>query len=170
MSGDQALITESEATEERAPFPPALMERVGFLLTMVRGGTLAICTEALAPLDLHVKQFGMLLVLASEGPHSQQFLSEWTRMDRTTMVALVDSLEERGYVRRERNPEDRRAYLVTITPEGRRVLRRAQTAMAKAEGRVLASLDKGETAQLLDLLAKVAADIGRPPPEVTEPV
>jgi DNA-binding MarR family transcriptional regulator len=172
MSRHKALISEgtSEETEERPPFPPALMERVGFLLTMVRGGTLAICTEALAPLDLHVKQFGMLLVLASEGPHSQQYLSEWTRMDRTTMVALIDSLEERGYVRRERNPEDRRAYLVTITAEGRRALRRAETAMAKAESRVLASLNKGETAQLLELLAKVAADIGRPPPEVAEPV
>jgi DNA-binding MarR family transcriptional regulator len=154
----------------RPPFPPALMEHVGFLLTMVRGGTLAICTEALSPLGLHVKQFGMLLVLASEGPHSQQYMSDWTRMDRTTMVALVDSLEERGYVRRERNPEDRRAYLVTITPEGRRALRRAEAAMAKAESRVLASLTAGEAKQLLELLAKVAADIGRPPPEISEPV
>jgi DNA-binding MarR family transcriptional regulator len=176
MSAKQSVITdtrsiEAEETEDdRAPFPPALMARVGFLLTMVRGGTLAICTEALAPMDLHVKQFGMLLVLATEGPHSQQYLSEWTRMDRTTMVALVDSLEERGYVRRERNPEDRRAYLVTISPEGRRALRRAQTAMAKAESRVLDSLNKSETKQLLELLAKVAADIGRPPPEVAEPV
>jgi MarR family transcriptional regulator, lower aerobic nicotinate degradation pathway regulator len=172
MPRDQALVPESasETRGERPPFPPALMARVGFLLTMVRGGTLAICTEALSPLGLHVKQFGMLLVLASEGAHSQQFLSEWTRMDRTTMVALVDSLEERGYVRRERNPEDRRAYLVTITPGGRRALRRAETVMAKAESRVLASLSQGETKQLLELLAKVAADIGRPPPETAEPV
>jgi DNA-binding MarR family transcriptional regulator len=146
------------------------MEHVGFLLTMARGGTLAICTEALSPLGLHVKQFGALLVLATEGPHSQQYLSEWTRMDRTTMVALVDALEERGYVRRERNPEDRRAYLLTITPEGRRALRRAEEAMAMAESRVLASLDTGEREQLLSLLGKVAADIGRPPPEASEPV
>jgi DNA-binding MarR family transcriptional regulator len=170
MPSEQTVISDTQPSSERAPFPPALMERVGFLLTMVRGGTLAICTEALSPLDLHVKQFGMLLVLASEGPHSQQFLSEWTRMDRTTMVALVDSLEERGYVRRERNPEDRRANLVTITPEGRRVLRRAETAMAQAESRVLASLNPRETKQLLELLATVATDIGRPPPEIAEPV
>jgi DNA-binding MarR family transcriptional regulator len=159
-------ITPETDTGERPPFPPALMEHVGFLLTMVRGGAYAICSEALSPLDLHVKQFGMLLVLATEGAHSQQFLSEWTRMDRTTMVALVDSLEERGYVRRVRNPEDRRAYLVTITPEGRRALRRAEAAMAKAESQVLASLSPGETKQLLGLLAKVAADIGRPPPDI----
>src|SRR5918994_1358105 len=140
MSAAEApAAVSSTDSVERPPFPPALMARVGFLLTMVRGGTLAICTEALSPLGLHVKQFGMLLVLASEGPHSQQYLSEWTRMDRTTMVALVDSLEERGYVRRERNPDDRRAYLVTITPEGRRALKKAEAAMARAESRILAS-------------------------------
>jgi DNA-binding MarR family transcriptional regulator len=59
---------------------------------------------------------------------------------------------------------------VTITPEGRRALRRAETVMAKAESRVLASLGQGEREQLLELLAKVAADIGRPPPEISEPV
>jgi MarR family transcriptional regulator, lower aerobic nicotinate degradation pathway regulator len=169
-AAETAAALSSANSGERPPFPPALMARVGFLLTMVRGGTLAICTEALSPLGLHVKQFGMLLVLATEGPHSQQYLSEWTRMDRTTMVALVDSLEERGYVRRERNPGDRRAYLVTITSEGRRALRKAQTAMAGAESRVLASLSPAESKQLLELLAKVAADIGRPPPEIAEPV
>jgi DNA-binding MarR family transcriptional regulator len=173
MPPDQTVTSDTQpqkAEVGRPPFPPALMERVGFLLTMARGGTLAICTEALSPLGLHVKQFGALLVLATEGPHSQQYLSEWTRMDRTTMVAIVDSLEERGCVRRERNPEDRRAYLVTITPEGRRALRRAEEAMAKAESRVLASLDNGEREQLLSLLGKVAADIGRPPPDAADPV
>jgi DNA-binding MarR family transcriptional regulator len=171
MSAAEApAATSSTDSVERPPFPSALMARVGFLLTMVRGGTLAICTEALSPLGLHVKQFGMLLVLASEGPHSQQYLSEWTRMDRTTMVALVDSLEERGYVRRERNPDDRRAYLVTITPDGRRALKKAEAAMARAESRVLASLSPTESMQLLELLAKVAADIGRPPPDIAEPV
>jgi hypothetical protein len=42
--------------------------------------------------------------------------------------------------------------------------------MAKAESRVLASLGHRERKQLLGLLAKVAADIGRPPPEISEPV
>lgn len=172
MSSSQSVIsdTPSPHAEERAPFPPALMERLGFLLTMVKGGALAICTEALAPLGLHVKQFGLLLVLDTEGPESQQALAEWTRMDRTTMVTLVDFLEERGLVKRERNPDDRRAYLVRITADGRRLLRRARQAMDRAEKLLLASLTASEKRQLIDLLAKVAADIGRPPPEVADPV
>ncbi|MGH2983968.1 MAG: MarR family winged helix-turn-helix transcriptional regulator [Solirubrobacterales bacterium] len=170
MPRDQALVPERrppDAKEEQPPFPPALMERIGFLLTMTKGGAHSICSRALAPLDLPVRQFGLLTVLDTEGPQSQQALVEWTRLDRTTMVAQVDALEERGLVRRERNPDDRRAYLVRLTPEGREVLRRAQPAMANAEKELLASLSASEKEQLLELLAKVAADIGRPPPEVT---
>jgi DNA-binding MarR family transcriptional regulator len=156
---------DAPAAENRPAFPPALLERVGFLLSMVKGGAEGICQAALAPLELHVKQFGLLTVLATEGAHSQQEIAEWIRLDRTTMVALVDSLEARGLARRERNPDDRRAYLLQITPKGRRIHRRAEEVMAKAERRLLSSLDEGEREQLLSLLSKVAIDIGRPPAE-----
>ena len=159
--------TFEQVAEDRPPFPPALMERVGFLLTMVKGGAEAICLQALAPLNLHVRQFGLLTVLATEGPRSQQELAEWTRMDRTSMVALVDSLEERGYVRRERNPDDRRAYLLQLTAEGRDTQQRAKKLMRGAERRLLGSLSAAEREQLMDTLAKIAAEIGRPPPEAT---
>ena len=68
------------------------MERVGFLLAMAKGGAETICMGALAPTGLHVRQYGLLLVLASEGRLSQGVLAEWVRTDRTTMVALVDDL------------------------------------------------------------------------------
>ena len=162
-----SLLTAREAhtKSERPPLPPALMERVGFLLAMAKSGAETICMGALAPTGLHVRQFGLLTVLATEGPRSQQDLVEWTRLDRTTMVALVDSLEERGYVRRERNPADRRAYLLQLTPEGRRMQVRARKVMLGAEDQLLGSLNQSERQQLRELLAKVAADIGRPPPE-----
>jgi MarR family transcriptional regulator, lower aerobic nicotinate degradation pathway regulator len=171
MSSDGVISTSlprtapPEASPERPPFPPALMERIGFLLAMTKGGAESICMAALRPLQLHVRQFGLLTVLATEGPRSQQELAEWTRMDRTSMVALVDSLEERGYVRRERNPADRRAYLLQLTPEGKRIQARARRLMLGAEEELLGSLDPGERDQLRELLAKVAADIGRPPVE-----
>jgi DNA-binding MarR family transcriptional regulator len=167
MSSDPVTLRPAaeDAAGKRPPFPPALTERVGFLLTMVKGGAEAICMARLAPLGLHVRQFGLLTVLATEGPRSQQDLVEWTRLDRTTMVALVDSLEERGYVRRERNPDDRRAYLLQLTPEGRRMQVRARKVMLGAEDELLGSLNQSERQQLRELLAKVAADIGRPPPE-----
>jgi DNA-binding MarR family transcriptional regulator len=139
------------------------MQRVGFLLAMSKGGAETFCAEALAPLGLHVRQFGLLTALATEGPRSQQELADWVRMDRTTMVAFVDGLEEAGYVRRERNPADRRAYLLQLTPEGRKAQKQALRVMEDAEDRFLAELDGREREQLIELLGKLAVAIGRPP-------
>jgi DNA-binding MarR family transcriptional regulator len=139
------------------------MERVGFLLSMAKGGAEVACGDALAPLELHVKQQGLLTILATEGPQSQQGIGSWMKMDRTTMVALVDSLEERGYVRRERNPDDRRAYLLQLTPSGRKIQQEAIRAMRGAEEEFLAALTPTERDELRDLLAKLVAAVGRPP-------
>ena len=47
------------------------------------------------------------------------------RVDRTTMVAIVDELEAAGFVDRQRNPEDRRAYALEATDAGRAGSRRS---------------------------------------------
>jgi len=165
MSSDPVTLrpTAEEVARERPPFPPALMARVGFLLAMTKGGAESICTSTLEPLGLHIRQYGLLTVLATEGPLSQQELAEWVRTDRTTMVALIDSLEGRGFVRRERNPADRRAYLLQLTAEGRRAQKRGSVLMKNAEDEILRSLSARERAQLIELLGKLAVDIGRLP-------
>jgi DNA-binding MarR family transcriptional regulator len=169
---DLAHLTDmraSSAPEAERTLPPALLERIGFLLAMTKGGAEGFCTTALAPLGLHVRQFGLLTVLAAEGPRSQQELADWVRMDRTTMVGFIDGLEEAGYVRRERNPSDRRAYLLQLTPEGRKVQKRAERLMLEAEDEFLAELSEAEREQLLGLLAKLAIAVGRPPSENATP-
>jgi DNA-binding MarR family transcriptional regulator len=44
-------------------------------------------------------------------------------------VALIDDLERAGYVKRERNPDDRRAYVITLTAAGRKMQARADEAV-----------------------------------------
>lgn len=150
---------------ERPPFPPALMARVGFLLAMVKGGAESICLNILSPLGLPPRQYGLLAVLATEGALSQQELAEWVRTDRTTMVAMIDSMEQRGWVRRERNPADRRAYLLQLTPAGKRIQARGSQLMDRAEDELLETLSSKEREQFIALLGKVAADKGRKPSE-----
>jgi MarR family transcriptional regulator, lower aerobic nicotinate degradation pathway regulator len=162
MSSDQTL--------ERPPFPPVLMDRIGFLLAMAKGGAETIVASALEKLGIFPRQYGLMLVLAAEGPLSQGELAEWVRTDRTTMVALVDGLEERGYVRRERNPADRRAYRLQLTAQGKRAISRGKVLMRRAEAQLLSSLTEPERHQLIELLGKVAADVGRPPGDLIDQV
>ena len=64
----------------------------------------------LAPLGIEVKHFGVLCTLHHHGAKAQGWLGEHLGIDRTTMVQLVDELEQRGLVERKRNPNDRRSY------------------------------------------------------------
>jgi MarR family transcriptional regulator, lower aerobic nicotinate degradation pathway regulator len=134
--------------------PRCLASRVGFLLARAHRDCAALFEEVLEP-GLTAKHFGCLSVIAAEGPLSQQALGEHMRVDRTTIVAIVDELERRGFVARRRNPDDRRAYALEATGEGREWLEGTSKLLAKSERRILDSLESDEREQLFRLLQKL---------------
>ena len=64
------------------------------------------------------------------------------------MVRLVDSLEERGWVTRERNVDDRRAYALRLTTVGRTALRRLSLDLDASDRQLTAGLSADEVARL----------------------
>jgi DNA-binding MarR family transcriptional regulator len=135
--------------------PVALAERLGFLLKHTQLALGSILEPALAPLGLDGREFAILAVLASEGPRSQQRLGQRMRVDRTTMVALVDELERKDLVERRRDAGDRRAYAIQVTGKGGRTLERARRVVEDAEAELLAPLTDEERERLREMLAKL---------------
>ena len=135
--------------------PPALADRVGYLLAKAHLGMRAAADEALIPLGLDKKEYAALVLVASEGPLSQQALSVIQGCDRTTMVAVVDRLEDGGLVMRRRNPLDRRAYALEITAKGRRALDQADELVSKVEHDFLVPRSAAERRTLIDLLQRL---------------
>lgn len=80
-----------------------------------------------------------------------------------TMTNRVDRLTARGLVERLPDPHDRRGVLVRLTPEGRRTVDAAFTALLEAERAFLAELSEGDRTRLASLLrtlmAPFAADL-----------
>jgi DNA-binding MarR family transcriptional regulator len=142
--------------------PGALAERVGHLLARTHLAMRLQVEEALdelglgtAEVDCTPRHVACLKVIADEGPLSQQALGQAIGLDRTTMVAVVDFLEERGLVERRRNPKDRRAYALEATREGKEWLDRTWPVMLEAERDYLAPLDASERRQLTALLQRL---------------
>jgi len=152
MLSQQAPVKESQ---EREPLPSALSRRLGYLLGQAHLAHRGVAEAPLATLGLGVKEFGALSVLADEGPLSQQRLGQRMRVDRTTMVLVVDELERKGFVKRQRNPNDRRAYALQATAHGRRVLKRATEAAERAEAEFLARISAADRRQLKELLRRL---------------
>ncbi len=101
--------------------PPTLTRHIGYLLR--RAYVLASdCARACIPDDTHLREVAILALLAERAPMSQRELGELLLVNRSAMVKFVDSMEAKGWVLRERNPQDRRSYALQVTKTGRRVL------------------------------------------------
>jgi DNA-binding MarR family transcriptional regulator len=92
-------------------------------------------------------------------PMTQKDLSDALGIDRTTMVALLDDLEEKGYATRQRHPHDRRAFLVHPTQAGRRAHVAAVRILDEQQRQFLAPLTAAEREQLAALLKRL---LGQP--------
>ena len=69
-------------------------------------------------------QLSTLATVGQHGPVRLGDLAAAERIAPSTLTRLVNVLEDKGYVRREAAPADARAYLVTVTEQGRDVLER----------------------------------------------
>jgi DNA-binding MarR family transcriptional regulator len=138
-----------------ASLPKALAASTGFLLSKAAQRANAEVEAALRPLGLRTRHYGVLAALAEAGPLSQQRLGEWLRVDRTTMVAVIDDLERHGLVLRRRLPRDRRAYALELTADGEAMLTRGREVISAAETRALAGLSAAERRQLHALLERL---------------
>ena len=94
--------------------------------------------------------------LVESGPLTQIDLATALSIDRTAMVYLLDELEDRGLVERVRNPNDRRSFLIHLTPEGRKIQRKAAGELAGQTKMLLKPLDAAEQQQLVELLGRIA--------------
>ncbi len=133
---------------------------VGMLLAAAHNRSRQSMNDELRPLGIDVRQYAMLLALEMYGPSSQRRLIDLTGIDKSTMVRSVDELERADLVRRERTPEDRRAYAITLTRPGTQTLARARRVGADVGERLFGRLAADERDQLVALLRKISEYAG----------
>lgn len=113
--------------------------------------------QALDAIGLTTTTFAVLNALGAREGTIQQQLSADMGIDPSAMVKLINSLEEAGLVERQRRPNDRRAWEVTITPSGRHKLQQAKQLASDVEHEILGGLTAVERRQLLALLRQALA-------------
>lgn len=75
--------------------------------------------------------------------------------DKGAMTRLVDTLEQRGWLTRDRDTDDRRIIKLTLTDDGRTVADRCRVRVIGYWNAVLKDWDKAETATMIALLRKL---------------
>src|SRR4029077_4531527 len=84
----------SRAAAGSAVLPPSMRDRVPFLLYRAAEESHALANQMLADMALTARQAGILTMVTELEPMTQKALGEALRIDRTTMVALLDDLED----------------------------------------------------------------------------
>jgi DNA-binding MarR family transcriptional regulator len=106
--------------------------------------------------ELSPGRVGILLLVDANAGVTQSRLAQAVSLDRSTMVGVVDALEERGLIERRRG-EDRRTNGLWLTRTGRSLVARLKRRIEAHERRVAQRLSPAEREQLIGLLEKLSA-------------
>ncbi|HEX6983051.1 MAG TPA: MarR family transcriptional regulator [Balneolaceae bacterium] len=76
----------------------------------------------LSDANLTSSQFGVMEALLHLGPLNQKALGEKILKSGGNITLVIDNLEKNSWVKRRRDPKDRRSVLIHLTPEGEEVI------------------------------------------------
>ena len=110
----------------------------------------------LKPHGLSFTHFRMLAYLAhNEGTH-QEDVRAFIDADKGGVAHSIKRLVEKGYVARERDPEDKRAYIIRLTDEGRTFFEEFASVMQKWTDQMVAGFSTEELELAEDFLQRMA--------------
>jgi DNA-binding MarR family transcriptional regulator len=128
---------------------------IGPLIGRVRSLMLSKLDAELQSFGITGMQFAILKNVADEAAGTAADLCRLLHYDTGSMTRLVDRLEEKGLLRRERSKDDRRVVSLRITGAGRTALPRLQDSAAGAIQRMLTGFSAAEVNDLRGLLGRM---------------
>ncbi|MBC2651558.1 winged helix-turn-helix transcriptional regulator [Novosphingobium flavum] len=144
-----------DAPPPASNLPADLDGIVGFHLRLAHGAVYRHFTETFAALNLTQKQVSVLWLVAAEPGLAQTALSARLQMDRATVMAIVNRLQDRGFVVRGKSAVDGRKQTLHLTPAGQAALAEARTAIGAHEDWLKARFTRAEVRKLIELLARI---------------
>jgi DNA-binding MarR family transcriptional regulator len=111
-------------------------------------------STVVSKLDLTQKQAATLWLIGNNPGASQATVAVALDMDRASMMAIIDRLEERGLVSRKRSRADRRRQELHLSLDGQVRLRTVKARIARHEQRFRSLFTQDELASLLSSLQK----------------
>jgi DNA-binding MarR family transcriptional regulator len=142
----------------RSPRLPAeLLKSTIFLLKRLGDLVKERAVPELVAAGCNPYQHAVLALLGEGAADTQAQIADALGFDRSALVGVLDDLEEQGLIERQRDPNDRRRHVVSMTADGKRTLSQRRALLGRIEGDFLAPLDADERAQLHGLLLKLAS-------------
>src|SRR6478736_4257873 len=137
--------------------PKELLSSTTFLLKRLGFAAKEDSHDAFEGTGLSPFHFAVLALLEEDPRETQAVIADALGYDRSHLVRLLDELEERDLIVRQRDRDDRRRHVVRMTADGRRMLARMRTIVQRMEDEFLAPLDAADRDALHELLERLAS-------------
>jgi DNA-binding MarR family transcriptional regulator len=135
-----------------------LDSHIGVALRFAYQRAVAVLSEEIRDFSLTPIQVSILARLHERGPTTQNRLGRSLGMEPANVRDVVQRLARRGLVTLEEVPEDRRALLVTVTPDGDELFAAVWPRAEAANARTLSRLTPDERSALADMLRQLGQD------------
>jgi DNA-binding MarR family transcriptional regulator len=129
----------------------------GYLLARLGLAFKAQATARAEESGFELYDYSLLAILGEGARETQATIADALALDPSRLVALLDSLEQRNMVARQRDPLDRRRHVVSITDTGRRELARLREIVRQLEDEFFAPLDAASREALHPMLVQLAS-------------
>lgn len=149
--------------------PERAVPDLSFMLAHVSHVLATRMTAAFAEIAITPRDY-CVLYHAVAGELTQIELARLSDLDKTTMVVTLDELEEAGYAERRPSRADRRARVVVVTDEGRRLVAAGHEIADRVHAEVLAELSPAGRQVFMDSLTQLVGGLLAEPVECARPV
>jgi DNA-binding MarR family transcriptional regulator len=153
-------VPEGQTPEQSAVplrLPDELLEKSGFLLVRLATGFKARAIGELEAAGYSQYHYSVLAVLGEQPRRTQATIAEALELDPSQLVGILDALGERGLIERQRDPDDRRRHVVSLTAKGRTQLVRLRRLIDAMEDELFTPVDARTRRQFHETLLKLVA-------------
>ena len=109
-----------------------------------------------APFGLRKVEYSLLMLVRANGPLTPKRLGQALALSAPNLTMLLDRLQDRGLIRRDRSPTDGRSQHIVLTDTGRQLADSSAAAAGPMEAELTDRLSRAERMMLIELLRKVA--------------
>jgi len=133
----------------------SLPDLIGFNLRCAQVAVFQHFSKTIGEVEISPPQYGALVLIDANPGISQSAIASALRFDRSTLVQIIDRLEDRELVVREVSATDRRSHALKLTELGHTLLSELNNLVSMHEQYMTRELSMEERHTLMDLLARV---------------
>lgn len=130
------------------------------ILTKMYYGALS---KQLEHLEIEKHYSVLVLIENSEHPCTQQYISDTLKIDKASMVSVIDYLSEKKLIKRTNNPADRRAYWIELTPKAHLIMPELHEKINELNKVALKGLNKTQALEFNKALCLISENLDNLP-------